>query len=465
MARDKDHRSAEMGCRVNRFRRAAKAFSMRFQPQPAFMAFLPRTKFDYAREVGDGTSSSVVTPALFWIARTFPEARPQVRRVLPDGQKEPVLAHPMVRLLKRPNRYFSGIVMWMATIVSYYVTGNAYWIKIRATDRSVVELWWVPSWMMSPKWPADGSVFISHYEYRPGGSAKVEIPVSDVVHFRFGLDPANTRLGLSPLASVLREVFTDEEAANFTASILRNMGVPGLVIAPDGDAEVGPAAAAEVKATFKALVTGDNRGDPVVMSSATKIQQFGFSPSQMNVRDLRRIPEERVSAVLGVPAVVAGLGAGLDRSTFTNMGEAREMAYESNIIPAQRVIGDELEHQLLPDFEAKPEGFDVIFDLSDVRVLQEDRMKLTQRTVAAVMGGVMQLGEGRRDMNLPVDATMDVYLRPVNLVEVPADPSLRSEEASAQDRIARAIETVRNDSAALEELLAGATSNGNGHQD
>ena len=27
-----------------------------------------------------------------------------------------------------------------------------------------VFVWWVPSWMMTPKWPADGSVFISHYE-------------------------------------------------------------------------------------------------------------------------------------------------------------------------------------------------------------------------------------------------------------------------------------------------------------
>jgi hypothetical protein len=33
------------------------------------------------------------------------------------------------------------------------------------------------------------------------------------VHFRFGLDPDDPRKGYSPLKSVLREVFTDDEAA------------------------------------------------------------------------------------------------------------------------------------------------------------------------------------------------------------------------------------------------------------
>jgi HK97 family phage portal protein len=442
---------------LKRFRRAVKAFSMRFSRPAAFMAFLPRTRFNYAREVGDPTLSSVVTPALFWIARTFPEARFQVKRVLEDGQTETVLRHPMTMLLKRPNKYFSGVVMWMATIIDYYVSGNAYWIKVRDRQGRVVELWWVPSWMMRPKGAEDGSVFITHYEYRPPGSiGPHDLPVADVVHLRFGLDPKDMRLGLSPLASVIREIFTDEEAANFTASILRNMGVPGLIVSPENDEdEVGDTEADEIKQRIKAMTTGDARGEPLVMTTATKVQQFGFSPQQMNVRDLRRIPEERVSAVLGVPAVVAGLGAGLDRSTFTNMGEAREMAYESNIIPAQRVIAEELEHQLLAEFESDPEGFECCFDLTDVRVLQEDRMKQTQRVVATVNGGVAMLSEGRRALGLPVNESHEVFLRPANLVAIRDGEA--TPDGSREDTIAEATTRASDAAAALQELLVGAT--------
>src|SRR5581483_6204053 len=127
----------------------------------------------------------------------------------------------------------------------------------------------------------------------------------------------------------------DDEAANFTAALLRNMGVPGVVVSPEQGATVSQEDADVTKAYVKSKFTGDNRGEPLVLSGPTKVQQFGFSPEQLLLKELRRIPEERVSAVLGVPAMVAGLGAGLDRSTFTNYAEAREAAYEQAIIPTQ----------------------------------------------------------------------------------------------------------------------------------
>jgi hypothetical protein len=70
--------------------------------------------------------------------------------------------------------------------------------------------------MMEPKWPEDGSVFISHYEYNCGdGLGPMSIDFADVVHFRHGMNPRNTRLGLSPLDGAIREIFVDLESSNF----------------------------------------------------------------------------------------------------------------------------------------------------------------------------------------------------------------------------------------------------------
>lgn len=395
---------------------------MRFAPSPAYMRFLQPS--GDVGSVGDGRGSSIVAASLNWIARTFPEAPLTVSGVDGEGQLEKVRRHLLTDLVNRPNPYFTGRVLWMATVTDYNVSGDAYWLKVRDEDGVPVELWWVPSWSMTPKGdPADPSVFIDHYAYQPGGGEAIRVPVSDVVHFRFGVDPQNMRVGLSPLASVLREVWTDDEAARFTAAILGNMGVPGLVISPDQQGRIRREDAADAKEKFRGLVSGERRGEPIVMTSATRIEQFGFSPEQLNLRELRRVPEERVSAVLGVPAVVAGLGAGLDRSTFTNMGEARDMAYESGIIPTQTMFADEIRFQLLPDFEDDPHDFDVSFDLSHVRVLQSDRTALTQRAVANLVAGAATLGETRRELGLPVDARHDVFYRPVNVAPVPAaDP-------------------------------------------
>jgi HK97 family phage portal protein len=309
----------------------------------------------------------------------------------------------------------------MATLVDYMVDGNGYWIKLRDRSGIVRELWWAPSWTCKPVSEAGSNALITHYNYTPSATT-VELPVTDVVHFRFGLDPDNPRLGMSPLKSVLREVFTDDEAANFTASLLRNMGVPGLVVSPE-QAEARPSSddVAATKAYFKGAFTGDRRGEPLVMSGPTRVAQFGFSPEQLLLRELRRIPEERVTAVMGVPAIVAGLGAGLERSTFSNMAEAREAAYESGLIPTQRILSEEVRFQLLSDFEPDPFAWRFGFDLSKVRVLQEDLTRQAERFNIGVNGGWVKVSEARAAVGLAVEDGDDVYLRPLNVREAGPD--------------------------------------------
>lgn len=384
---------------------------------------LPRSKRDYLSAVGDGTGSSTVMAPLLWILRAFPEAPPALYQTLDDGQEEQLTDHAMLRLLRRPNAHFSGRVLWMATVADWIVDGNAYWLKIRDRGGRVRELWWVPRWMIEPK--GTETEFVTHYEYRIRAGDPIKLSVDDVVHFRFGADGDNPRKGYSPLKSVLREVFTDDEAANFTASLLTNMGVPGLVVSPDTGATLNSGDADETKAYVKAMFTGDKRGEALVMSAPTKVEQFGFSPNELSLKDLRRVPEERVSAVTGVPAVVAGLGAGLDRSTFTNYVEAREAAYEQAVIPAQTLLAEELWFQLLPDFEPMDSlwNWRAGFDLTNVRVLQEDRSALAKRIDLQVRGGWRTVASGKRAVGEPVLPGDDIYLRQMNLVQVPADGS------------------------------------------
>jgi HK97 family phage portal protein len=410
---------AAIGTATSRMRRLAR---MVFGRTMVRVFGLPRSRYDFLGDVGDGTRSSTVMAPLLWIARTFPEAPPALWQTTEDGLEEQILDHDMLRLLRRPNRHYSGRILWMATIVDWNVDGNAYWLKLRDRAGRVSELWWAPSWMIEPKGNEDE--LVTHYEYKPGSLDPVPLGVDEVVHFRFGLDPDDQRRGYSPLKSVLREVFTDDEAANFTAALLRNMGVPGLIVSPDQKGGTIEQDEAEyTKGYLKAKFAGDNRGEALVMSGPTKVEIFGFSPEQLLLKDVRRIPEERVSAVTGVPAIVAGLGAGLDRSTFTNYVEARQAAYEQAIIPTQTLLAEEVWFQLLPDFEAEQDIWlwRVGFDLSKVRVLQEDRLNLTKRLDVAVRGGWGQVAEARRVAGLPVTDADRIYLRQMALVEVPAD--------------------------------------------
>src|SRR4029079_10516543 len=144
------------------------------------------------------------------------EAPTALWRKMDTGEEERILEHPLLRLLEKPNDFYTGINLWAATVIDYQVNGNAYWLKLRNKTGAVGALWWTPSWLIEPKDnDNNSSVFIDHYEYRPGAQVG-KIDPNDIVHFRFGLDSNDPRVGISPLQSVLREVFTDDEAATFT---------------------------------------------------------------------------------------------------------------------------------------------------------------------------------------------------------------------------------------------------------
>jgi HK97 family phage portal protein len=399
--------------------------------QDGLGSLLPQTKYNYESAYSTTSAllqSSAVGACVNWLARTFPEADLSVRRY--DSATQQYVAEPdhaLRVLLNRPNRYFSGRLLRMALATDFITNGNAYLIKVRSQTGAVVELWWAPAETMTPRDARseyDSSIsttddeFITHYEYGIGNQGGLEVPVDDVVHFRYGINPEDTKLGRSPLASVFRELFTDDEAANFTASLLRNSAIPGVVLAPgEGVGAVSEEDLQSIKDRWADQFGSDNRGRLMVMRGATKVTTVSYSPSEMNLQQLRRIPEERVSAVLGVPAIVAGLGAGLDRSTYSNMAEAREQAWESGLIPVQSLIADDLSNQLLPDFD-EDETAEVFFDYSQVRVLQADATDLARRWRELVEGSIAKRSEARAALDLPVQPGDDVYLLPLNKIEI-----------------------------------------------
>ena len=279
-----------------------------------------KDKIDYSKEVGDGTNSEVVMAPVQWMMRTFPEAPIRMRTYDKDGEEEMIVDHKLLDLLSNPNESYPAETLWASTILSYAVDGNAYWLKVYSNSGKVVQLWWVPHTLISPVQPwelrDDETQFINYYRYMVPGRGEYYIEPDGVVHFRFGQDIENPRKGLSPLKSAVREIFSDQEAANWTAALLKNGAVPGLMVAPDpagGGSRVGDAALKATKTYLESQFTASNRGRPHVSSMPMKIEQFGFSPEQMDLKVVRRLPEERVSALLGIPAIVAGLGAGLDR--------------------------------------------------------------------------------------------------------------------------------------------------------
>lgn len=406
---------------VDRFKAAAAAFkSLPFQTGSGGSDSLthwgssatslfnpyPRTAINYANEVGDLGGSSLIMAAVNWTGTVLPEAPVQVLQRKSPKVFEPLPEHPLVKLLERPNPYYSGDLLWKAFGYSWIVDGNVFLLKVRNPRGQVIQLWYEPHFTIRARWPQDGSEFISYYEVNRDGKW-LRVESSEVIHFRYGIDPANPRQGLSPVGSVLREIFTDGERARYSALTLKNGGVVPYLISPDSTSQVG-INKEELKEEWQRRTTGDNVGKPIVLNGPVKVQQLGLTPKNLMVDEASMIPETRIAAVIGIPGSVLGFKVHLDRNTYSNMAEAREAAYESFLIPTQRLIAAELQVQLLPEF-GDTSKTRVAHDLSQVRVLQPDRDKLFERELAAYRDGVKKRGEARSALGLETTPEDDVY--------------------------------------------------------
>lgn len=356
-------------------------------------------------------ASNVIMSPVNWILRNFTEAEAVVERRLTHGWQADY-DHALSRVLSQPNPFYGDNLLWKATVISLCFDGNGYWQKIRNRFGGVLGFWYLPHFLVEPRWPTNGSDFVSHYEYRPvPGGQPIRFPVDDIIHFRVGLDPTNTRKGLSMLKPLLREVFTDDEAATFTAAILGNMGVPGGIIAPtSNDALPSDDDVKLMKAKMQSF-RGGHRGEWLVFGQPTEAKQFGFDPNALQLANLRDIAEERVCAALGVPAAVVGFGSGLQQTKVgATMRELRKEAWNSCIRPLQNDAAKQLSQQVVPDFAVQTRRFRVRFDTSAFAASQEEETEKAERVRGLVKDGILRVDRAQAMLGLEVDPERAIYL-------------------------------------------------------
>lgn len=385
--------------------KAAGAFvfpsSMSFSGRGGWLSIAPRN-FPYQNT--DPLSNSAVVNTLSWITRNFGQAEFCVARQKRDGSEEPIINHPLQQLLERPNPFYGGQALWAGLLLSYFTDGNAYLLKVRNARGFGIptQLWYEPHWTMKAVYPQDGSAFISHYERTVNGVPE-KWPVENVIHLRNGLNPANTRYGLSPLKAALLEIFTDTEASMWIASLCRNMAIPGVVVNPTDNIGMTSEKAGQIKETWKRKFGGDNKGEPLILDFNATVTTLGFDPKAMDFSAIHHFAESRIAGALGVPPQLTFLDVANDSSSYNNLTTFERIGWEQCLVPAYESIEDTFDAQLLIDFESDPMARSVFceFDTLDVRALKEDADKKEARANAGLKIGALLVDEYRAELGLP----------------------------------------------------------------
>lgn len=356
------------------------------------------SRYNYAKEVSPVWLNGVVLAAVNRFALLWNEAPLVVYRARRGDKPEMLKEHPALDLLAKPNDDYDDTVLWGSSMLSLLCAGNGYWVKEYAGAGNVVRLQYVPDHFMEPYWTSN-TEYITGYKYWIDGKPE-PIPRDRVVHLRWMVsDPSNFRKGLAPLAGELRSIAIDNEVGNYTASILRNMGIPGVIIAPkDSMTEVTPDQAEVIKRLYRERFTGDNRGEPFVPSLPIDVHAPSFSPEQMALDKIVDQPVPRICAALQVDPMVLGYPS--PNKTYGNFKEAMESAYERTLIPLHAAVSSQMTEQIMPWVVGARDGDYFGRDYSEVRSLQEDADALYKRLSEAVKAGWLRPNDARLQVGL-----------------------------------------------------------------
>jgi phage portal protein BeeE len=354
---------------------------------------------NYRHELGRLDNSSLVMSVCNWTGINLAEALPVVTTPDKKGVPQIELQHAASDLIRRPNPFHIWADYCLVGAFSWWM-GNWYMKKVRDVSGQVVELWYIPHFLIEPRWPSDGrspqvpenevepgNTFLTHYQYNIPGRSPQLIKKADMVHIKRGVNVDYPRVGVGVWDGVLQELYGHDAVNRFSATILKNMGKVGYFLSPKEQPGPNATEARAIEEQFVLKSTGENANKPMVSSGAFDVTRLGWSPEELDLSELDKMPQAAIAGVTGIPAIVLQFPIGLEHGHYGAAYEqARQQGYENVIIPTQNHISEDLTWQVLPELDNR-KGARLTFDISKVRVLQEDRDALYKRESESLRSG------------------------------------------------------------------------------
>lgn len=373
--------------------------------------------------------------------------------------------HPLRRLLRRPNSDMDETQFAAACIVWAAISGNCYIHKERNAGGRVVGLRPYHEGLLRPV-PVNETAqdadriddlsgsWVSHYLFREASGGERRIDPADVIPFSWpSIDPNAPWRAQAPILAAAREVDADNEATRYLNAILQNDAIPRTVITQSAQMALTPDETARMRAEFSTLHGGDRRGGVAILEAGADIRRLGLSMEELNFAALHDIPEQRICAVLRVPASVAGLG---EDPTYANSEEAWKRFTADTRVPLWGRFASALQAGLGPEF-----GNSAVLrhQLGRVAALKEDASQQAGRIFTGFGAGLLGFYEARAMLGVPASPQPgDLFVAPmarellplpqiIALGAIPAEPpkTLPAEPKAlaAPDRKAAATRTAR----------------------
>jgi HK97 family phage portal protein len=318
--------------------------------------------------------------------------------------------------LHRPNPSQSWAELQGLQTVYLNLSGNSYTFLLRDAEGALPTGFYPlrPDWVYHVPGPHEGTLL--GYVYAPPGTnpedARVILP-EDMIHVKLPhpLNPmGGAGPGLSPLSAAALVADVDNMVNHLLREFFKSGAMPlGLLKFPEelnDDAEVE-----EIRSIWRERYGGVmNWLDVAVIGGGGEYQRVGLTFDEMGFETLDERNETRILSVLGVPAVLLGVRAGLAHATYSNAAELRRMFWEDTFLPELLLFEIEYQHYL------NQEDQFVAFDFTGVPALQEDvPAQIDGAYKLWTMGYPASIASAAVGLELPSTATSDISFIPASM--------------------------------------------------
>lgn len=324
------------------------------------------------------------------------------------GEQEWISDHPLVALLDEPSPDYDMAELVARTIAYLDLTGQALWVKDVTRGGTVGRLTPFHGDEFAVEAADDRIYGLFRLSTAAVDFARRDKEPAEVVFFQ-DPNPLDWWRGTSKVDVALQALNLSQQAIATTKDILRHALFPSTIIQPDAEWNPQPQEWEQFQQAVRSYADRHKRGGPLTLRGGGKATQVGLSLKDLLPSEVLRSMEAMIAGVFGIPPIVLGYQVGLENSPWSNIGEARSIAYEDGIEPEWRALESRLTRQLLwapaqpggKPFEADHRRL-LVFDRSRIKALQKDVVMMSE--VAEKQSKIASLNERRMLVGLePVD--------------------------------------------------------------
>lgn len=355
--------------------------------------------------------------------------------------------HPLQKLLDYPGPRFTARQFRSRFAVDFLGYGNSFFVMERPGEgRPPIGLRAVNPESLQQVW-IDTEGDPRRYDYANWAGLIVNVLTEDMLHFRdlemgrpFEADVFGYPRGATAIGSLL----ADNEATQYVRQVVTNDGTPTFAVIMSDEATTEDAAAMQDRYRARVVDRG-KRGTPAFFGAVKDIKPLGFTLSDLEFPDLRRVSREDICAAFGVDPRMIGIASASSDAGLSGIqyAEARARLVQHTIEPLFAAFEDELNHWLAPEFG----DVWVTYDHDVLRDLVENDTETSTRIRAEYSEGLRTWEESRRAIKLsPLPEPTDSLLKVAGRDLIPAavaviDPRDVMTEAPATDNEAVPVPT------------------------